>query len=155
MGVTQVLIRDHVRSVSTTLLLWPDEKKAIADSWHDDDLVLKGLQKHVEFVGRTKWSDLDMSHFRVLIALHLLLLAELSEQEIGNDRNTVVRSFLRTLVAFVHMIETRAQASITLLGMQRHSLTNVVYDVTMSLNPMEFPKPHSTGLSVVVDNTRA
>lgn len=151
---TQVIIRDHAYGTTRDFIFSPRDKGIVTARWEDEDPLLNKLQSQTLFAERKRWCDLDQDHFRVLLGLHMSLVADLPEQHQANTEHPVVRSLLTLLIAFIHLIETKVGGSISLVNVSRISETVLTYDIAASLDDMEFPRPRNGGLKVVVDNSR-
>ena len=151
---TQVIIRDHLCGATRTLFFGPREKGMVALRWEEEDPLLAKLQSQSLFTERKRWCDLDQEQYRVLLALHLSLVAELPEQHQNNLDHPVVKSLMTLMGAFLYLIETRIGGGIGLATVNRVSETVITYDLNICLDDMDFPRPRGGGLKVVVDNSR-
>jgi hypothetical protein len=149
---TQVIIRDHVCETSTTYLISKKEKAVIIHLWNKESSLLTNLQNQPLFLERTSWRELDNEHYRVLLALHLSLASELNARQASDPTNTIVRSLMTVMTAFIVSLETRLGGTVSSLMINRISETNVTYDLIASLDTMDFPRPH-IGLKIIVDNS--
>lgn len=149
---TQVIVRDYVSDTSTTYLITKREKSVIAHRWNEGSPLLQNLQNQPLFMARHAWRELDNEHYRVLLALHLSLVSELPSRQASDSNNTIVRSLMTVMTAFVISLESRLGGTVSSLMINRITDTNVSYDLIASLDSMEFPRPN-IGLKIVVDNS--
>lgn len=151
---TQVIIRDHQCGAQHGFFFNKKDKALVSARWEDEDPLLVKLQGQTMFADRRRWCDLDQEQYRLLLALHLSLVADLPDQHQNNPDHPVVKSLMMLLVAFVHLIEQRVGGGIGLVTINRISDNVVTYDLNVCLDDMEFPRPRGGGLKVVVDNSR-
>jgi hypothetical protein len=151
MSASVVILRDHVEVRVSTLVYNDAMKQVVAERWFEDDNLLMRLQSQPIFAGRRKLSELEPYHFRVLLALHLTLAAEVPSERREAD-HPVLRNLDNLFIAMIHCMETRLQGTVSTITVNRVSETNVIYEVAASLSEIEFPKPRQTSLRIIVDN---
>jgi hypothetical protein len=156
MASSVIIIRDHVQGHATNLTYTADHKAAIEQVWKKPDGLLLSLQHQAAFCGRARYCDLDPYHFRVLLALHLMMLADVSEDQRLDPKNLTMRSLDWILIGLLFCLESRTQGEVSMLTINRVTDENVLYDVVMNLEPMAMPKPKKvSGLRVILDNEKA
>jgi hypothetical protein len=162
-GVTTsiTIIKDHVTTRATTLMYTQAQKDGVLKYWHDTDPLLLSLQHQPTFQGKVRLYDLEPFHFRVLLALNLSLVGDLTDEQTLDSGNLTMRALDWTAMGLINCLETRAQAGISTLMINRVSAENVLVDVTMSMEPIKMPKPRMktaapvpNKLRVIVDNER-
>lgn len=151
---TQVLIRDHIAACTHEFLFVRADKVRMAAQWNEEDRLLSQFQNRPQFAARRRWSDLGQEQFRILILLHIALLADLSEESRSNISNPIVRSLTNVLLGLCHSIEQALDASIALITINRVSEDVLTFDLMISLEPFSLPRPRHAGLRIVVDNSR-
>lgn len=157
MSTSVVVIRDHLQGLTTTLMYSPEQKEVIERFWKKPDPLLLSLQHQAVFCGRVRLCDLEPYHFRVLLALHLMLLNDVSADQRLDPTHTTMRSLDYILIGLIHCLESRTQGEVTSLTVNRVGEENVLYDVILSLEPMVMPGPGpkpKSGLRVVLDNDK-
>lgn len=151
MSTTVVIIKDHTQSVAMTLVYGQVHKETIEGRLHDEDPLLARLQANPAFKGILTMGQLEPQHYRMLLALHLSLVADLSTEKRRNATHPLMRSLDILLIGLVITLEKRIQGSISIMNVNRAADT-VLYDINASLDEYEMPKPNPRGLRVVVDN---
>lgn len=154
MSPSVVILKDHLQGATTTLVIDEERKRPVQARWSLEDPLLTRLQGQPVFSGRTKLSELDPYHYRVLLALHLTALADLPAESREDPRNPTVRSYQWLLTGLILALEDRTQGSVSVLTVNRVSETAVMYDVSLSLEEFVFPHPKANGLRIVVDNVQ-
>jgi hypothetical protein len=150
--MTTVIINDFINDRRTTIVLHQDYFDKIETIWHKEDRILLEMQDNDFFAGRTKWSDLSPSHFRLMITRNMTVASELPDDERNDSRHPVVRSMHMLMTALIYCIQENTESLVDLLRIIRHSETQITYDFSASLNVIvDISKPNSD-LRIVVDN---
>lgn len=147
-----VILRDHVSGSTRTLIYDGEAKEAQLRRFHEKDPLLVKLQAQPVFAGKLTYASLDPYHYRVLIALHLTLIDDLSRSEKLDATNPSVRSLDFLFVALLLCLEMRTQGNVEMLTIDRINETKLVYKLTANLDEMAFPQPASPKFRVIVDN---
>lgn len=151
-GTSVVVVKDHVQSIVMTLVYGAAHKEDIASRFDEPDNLLAKLQGQREFRGLYTLGDLDPSHFRTLIGLHLGLVADLPPEKRRVPTNPIMRSFDILILGFLICLERRMQGAISMMHINRTQGT-VLFDLNASLDDYELMKTPKPGLRVVVDRT--
>lgn len=151
---TQVLIRDHLAACTHEFLFMSADKLRMDALCDRDDRLLAQFQNRPQFAGRKRWCDLEQEQFRILIVLHVALLADLPLEKRSDPENPIARSLSVVLLGLCRLIEQTLAASITLITINRVSEDDLTFDLTLSLEPFALPRPRQAGLRIVVDNSR-
>lgn len=160
MNIVQVIVNDYEGGVRMTMLFRPEEFNVIDEHWEQEDTLLRDLQFHRIFKGRTRWCDLSPTHFRIMIANNLSKVAELPAQQREDFSNPVMLSLNSLIAGLVRCIEKRGECMLETLRIHRVSDGEVAFDYSASLSmvvdfsPEEDDDP-SGGIRVIVDNTGA
>jgi len=119
--------------------------------WEDTDDLLMALQKHDLFKNRTKWSDLEIKHFHVMIVNILKMLSSYDDSVRADKDHAIVRRLTFFLCGLITHIQ-QTGCKIELLKVNRVTGDNVFYDYNASLEVKLEPQPTHTGLKVIIDN---
>lgn len=171
---TTIIINDFVSNRRAHLVFITSDFEAMAQIWDIEDPVLKELQEHQEFVGKTRWSDLEIKHFRLLLMQNLVVADSLTEDQMLDDDNTIVRSLNFLFMAFCYCLLTKVGGEIEILRVNRMSKIDITYDVQISFMRLDVdlstandhsemtetsniikPPAFKSGMRVVVDNTKS
>lgn len=154
MSTTIVTVRDHLQGLSTTLVYTQEHKAPVHTAFKALDPLLMHLQHRTEFRGCLRLSDLDAIRFRILIGMHLSMMADLTAAQRMDERNVTMRSLDWLLVGYLHFLEGVTASKIAALTLTRISEEHVLYDSTLHAEGMvtKAEPPKNPGLRVVVDN---
>lgn len=151
-GTSVVIVKDHVQALVMTLVYGANHKQSLLDRFDEPDSLLTRLQGHAEFRGLYTLSDLEPSHFRSLIGLHLGLVADLSPDKRRQPGNLIMRSLDILIIGLLLCLERRMQGAISVMNVNR-TTGAVLFDLNACLDEFEMLKPTKPGLRVVVDRT--
>lgn len=151
--MASILIRDHMRGTTTSLTVTDEDRIAMVKRWANADTLLCRLQNQPYFKDRLSYAELDTAHFKVLLALHLSLAADLPPQHSLNERHPVVKSLDILLRAFIVHFEAKMNGVVTGLTLDRLTHMGVEYEVWAKLRSDDMPKPKAA-LRIVVDNSK-
>lgn len=156
MTTSVVFVKDHVATTTTTLMYTQEQKNGVLKFWQDTDPLLINLQHQPSFFGRVRLADLDPYHFRILLALNLGLLGDLSNEQKLDPKNLTMRALDWTLMGLLNCLESRSQSLVSAMTVNRVTVENILVDVSLSMEPIKMPKPKPRGpkLRVLVDNER-
>ena len=113
----------------------------------DTDELLTSVQNHDLFAGKTRWCDLEIKHFHIMIVNILRMLGKTDDTVRANDANPLVVRLTFFLCAFIKLLQENSGSSIDLLRVNRVSDDDVVYDYTATLDVKI--APIKSGLKVV------
>jgi hypothetical protein len=153
MATTVISIRDHIETSVTTILCTEAMRAAVCEKWETEDPLLARLKGLSALKGKLRLSELTVNEFRTLIALHLIMYAELPRSERANLGNLTVKSLHWLLVGLVICLERLNDGAVSMITITRASDTMVLYDVTLCLARLDLPKGKpGSSLRVIVDN---
>ena len=154
MSTCTVIINDFENDRRTVVAFGSDEFAVVEEMWEEPDKVLVGLQENTLFTGKTRWIDLDPTHYRILLMRNLTLVGELTDEQRADHENPTVRSLHFLLCAFITCLQKRCESFLELLHVNRLGETEVAYDYTACLNlAVDYPRQPKGGLRIIVDNT--
>ncbi len=145
-----VVVNDYEIGQRMFYILGPLDFNNQESSWNDNDPVLDILQNNEAFRGRTKWSDLDLEHFHLMIINMLKILATMDDAVRSNKDSAPVGRLAFFFCSLIRMLEERTGSHIELLHVNRVSSDDVVYDYTATLD-MPFSIKSSPKLKVMSD----
>lgn len=156
MSTTVVTIRDHLQGLSTSLVYSQQHKGPVRDAYAALDPLLLQLQHREEFRGCLRLADLTPLHYRILIGLHLSMMADLTAAQRMDAANITMRSLDWILIGYLHCLEKVAFCKITALVLTRISEQHVLYDATTHAEGVvrNTEPPKGPGLRVIVNNDR-
>lgn len=120
--------------------------------WHDTDELLIAAQSHDLFKGRTRWSQLEIKHFHIMIVNMLKILSAMNDEARGDKTNAAVMRLAFFLCSLIFLLQEKTGYQIELLRVNRVSPADVVYDFNASLDVKIEPVISHSGLKVVIDN---
>lgn len=152
--MTTVVINDFETNRNTAILFNKPHDFERADAfWETEDKLLVGLQEQAFFKDRTRWCDLDPTHFRFLLLDNLNKMAALNDAEQADPSNPVMASLTFLLTSFIKCLEERTESTVEMMKLNRIGENEVLYDYVCSMNmQLDFSRPKK-GLRVIVDNT--
>lgn len=115
------------------------------------DDVLLSLQKNELFTGKTKWCDLELKHFHVMICNVLKILGGQQDHIQEDKSNHFVKRLTVLLCGMIQLIQKKTDSEIETFKISRISLNDVTYDYSARLH-IEVEKPLTTSLKIVIDN---
>lgn len=146
--MTKIIINDYDLGREISLNLNNDDWNNLDNHWHKTDSLLIDLQSNSYFKGKTTWSELSPSHYRLLIIQTLSKITDVNNNDL--DKNDAAKSLRFLLSCLIRCIERNACCEVELLKLGRIDHSNVLFDYVANMN-VEFEKPESK-FSVVVDN---
>ena len=152
--MTTVVINDFETNRRLAILFNHPHDFARADAeWEREDKLLIEMQKHIAFKERTRWCDLDPTHWRFLILEYLNKMAKLNDTEMYDTQNPVMADLTFLLTSFIKCLEERTEGTMELMRLNRVGENEVLYDYSGSVNmQLDFARPKK-GFRVIVDNT--
>jgi hypothetical protein len=149
-----VQIDDHIQQVQISLTFTEEDRRFVADVWDRADPLLARLQGMAVFQGKLTLADLDLTRFRLLIAMHLTLLAGIPERHTTNRGHPIVKSLHLLLLGLLRALESRLGGQIPFLSLTRLSQTDVAYTFQARLDPITFPSfTTPPAFRIVIDNS--
>lgn len=153
--MTHVVINDYVMHQRVDLFFTREDFKAVEEVWNDEDRLLVDLQKTSYFEGRTRWSELDPFHFRMMLTKNFQRVASLPEAERGDSEHAYVKSLHFLICGLILALEKRSDSSIETMKFQRVG----EYDLSVefsSVMEMHVPtvKASAPKFSIVVDKDK-
>jgi hypothetical protein len=150
-----VIINDFETNRRTLSILEDADFNVVNGVWENEDPLLVEMQNNPFFAGRRRWCDLDPTHYRLMILRNLTQVAQIGDDERGNENNLIVRSLHFLLCAMIHCLQRRAESMLELVRINRLNEHEITFDYTATLNMhIEMPKPKAGKLFVVVDNDK-
>lgn len=151
---TNVIFDDYVLRTRTAILLGDPALSEVIEKWEQDDPLLVALGSVEFFKGRTKWSQLEPQHWRLLMTNTFNKRdTTLPIERRYNDEEPVVSTLLFLSMGLVHCLQLRAMGAVDTLRVMRLSEIDITLEFTVLMMSQPKRKPPSTGLQVVVDNT--
>lgn len=153
---TTVIINDFIKDRRTTIVFHESDFLRVEENWETPDRLLAELQDHPVFAKRERWSDLNPTHFRLLLMSNLRKTADLSEEDMATPDNPTVTSLQFLICALIYCLQRRTESQIEMMRINRIGDHEVAYDYAASLNmAVDLPKKDGPkgGLRVIVNNT--
>jgi hypothetical protein len=148
-----VVVNDFASDRQFTLIFNDTDFTRANEFWDQEDKLLNDLQSEPYFKGKLKWSDLDPTHFQLMLLRVLTKVNKLQPDERGDLDHPVMMGLTFLLTSLIKCLEMRTGCQVELLKLQRLSDTDILYDFAASLN-MRLDNPSApTGIRVIVDNT--
>ena len=147
MATTTVVINDFTNNRRTVIILDNRQFDLVAQAWGNEDSILVDMQRNNFFAGRTRWCDLNPTHFRLMVAHNMTMLARLPGDEHEDPKHPVNRSLNFLMTGLVVCLQHRTECLIELLRIARMSETEITYEFSASLNmaiDMQKPKNPKT-----------
>jgi hypothetical protein len=152
MATTTVVINDFTNNRRTVTILDNRQYDLVAQAWGNEDSILVDMQRNAFFAGRTRWCDLNPTHFRLMVAHNMTLAAKLPDDEHADPKHPVIKSLNFLMCGLVLCLQYRTECLIELLRIARMSETEITYDFSASLNMAIDTQKPKNGLRIVVDN---
>lgn len=152
MPTVTVIINDYQIDRRTVLLLEEEDFSRVSENWENEDRILIEMQENPFFEGRTRWCDINPTHWRLMVATNLARISNLSDAQRVDATHPVVMSLNFLIGGLIFCLQHRTESQIELMHINRINDSEVVYDYHACLNmAIDLPKPKS-GLRVVIDN---
>ena len=150
--ICHVTINDFEIGRRMVYILDDDDFRIQQKMWSDTDDLLLALQPNALFAGRTRWCDLDIRHFHVMIVNMLKMLGNMDEFVRNNNKSQPVMRLAFFLCGLIALLQDQTGSVVELLRMNRISVDDVVYDYSASLDVKIVASGPRMGLKLVVDN---
>lgn len=153
--MTGVVINDYVINKRITLFFIPEDYALVDHNWQSTDPVLLNLQHIALFSGRTRWCDLEITHFRLLVAKNLQNAAMLATDDRMDDDNPIVSSLNYLICCLIRCIEIAGVCSLESMRINRLGDIEITIEYTASVIETDVISalPPKTPFSIIIDNT--
>jgi hypothetical protein len=150
--ICQVIIYDFEIARRMVYVLDDDDFILQERRWEQGDPLLTAMQSNPLFAGKTRWSDLDLLHFHVLILNILKILATMRDSQRSEKSHPAVLRLTFFLCGLVTLLQQRSQSLVELLRLKRLARDDLIYDYTATLDVSILPSPAKSPLRVIIDN---
>lgn len=128
-----------------------ERARAIYENNNDDISALANA--YPEFDGYSRWCDLSIPHYRVMLARTLTVAAYMAANaHTDHDRATTATNL--TILCFIFTLERLSGSEIEYMLITRMTPTHFTFSYTASL-PIEYPKPLPKNGAPVIDEESA
>src|ERR1700722_17878530 len=126
--ICQVIINDFEIGQRILYILDDADFQSQQSKWKDTDKLLHAVQDTEMFAGRTRWMDLEIRHFHVMIVNILRMLSGMDEAIRANKDSEPVARLAFFLCGIISLIQEGSASSIDLFRITRVASDDVVYD---------------------------
>lgn len=155
--MTTVIINDYVINRRTHIVLDASDfevARRVMGHTEPDELLLE-LQDQDVFRGRTRISDLEPYHVKLLLEMNLKQAAAV-KGDVLDLSDPIMKSLVFLIEVMIVFLEKRSQSFIETLRINRVGTLDAVVEWTAMLNnepPQTKPTKKKNDISVVIDNT--
>ena len=139
--ICQVIIYDFEIARRMVYVLDDDDFVLQERRWDQTDPLLATMQSNPFFAGKTRWCDLDVIHFHVLILNILKILATLRDSQRSEKHHPAVLRLTFFICGLVSLLQQRSQSLIELLRIKRLARDDLIYDYSATLDVTTLPSP--------------
>lgn len=141
---------DYVADRQATLIIDADHLALMTGKWGDEDALLVGVSETEPFVGMTRWCDLPILNFKILIGFAAQKISNLSIDEFMADPCPLVESMLVLLSGLAVALKDRVGNYPTSITISTITPTSVIVEYTdtqgvelqkQNVNPEPTEKP--------------
>lgn len=157
------VVEDHIWSVEMTTR----EENKVNDAWYREDTLLVELSDQEPFAGKTRWCDLEMIHYQLLLFKAFDLLrsdAEVTTYNIEHRQPFLTFTFLASAIVKLNKLNGVDGFDRLIIARPRDSIVNIDFrksyrfDWDRYIPPAPIPqisvKPKANPFRVVVDNSK-
>jgi hypothetical protein len=148
--ICQVIVNDFEIGQRILYILDDGDFEAQRGRWKDTDDVLLALQNTDMFASRTRWMDLEIRHFHVMIVNILKILSGADDAVRSDKDNPMVARLAFFLCGIISLIQENG-CNIELFRINRVSSDDVLYDYSATLD-VKIDLGSKNGFKVVIDN---
>ncbi len=148
--ICHVIINDFEIGRKVIYVLNDDDFAIYQNKAHDTDKLLLALQKNEMFQGKTRWCDLDIKHFHVMVVNMLIILGKMSDDVCRDQSSITVQRLTFLLCGLISFLHDKTNSYIELFRINRVSYDDVAYNYSASLD-IVIDRP-GAGLKVIINN---
>lgn len=135
MGFLLTTILDSVSGRNMTVVYTPEDRKGVIPVWEQTDVLLQDIQNLAPFKGRTRWCDLEPTHFKFLLTRAIERVFDLlnaQQDDIPDHLNdhSVINTMNFLLMAYAHSYELGSDSQIETIRVTRHSVNEITIMVS-------------------------
>ena len=127
-----IILDDFISNKKLYLVFVDSDFEDVLHSWMDPTTFVNELTKQPYFKNVTRWSDLTISQWKILVASKMHDVMQLSQEEQMNEKTPAVQTLHFFIKGLVHKLQTDFSGIVDHMKIQRINEETINFNIAIS-----------------------